>query len=207
MEYLNTIKYYLKYGVVYFLENSGYKFCDDNEFNTLKNLNIREIPKSNFYLKGKGFQEFEMLDYWISHEKNIPRKWFKITGRYIYQNIEKLCYDCINSFDVTMIIDLYKKNKKANTAIFYIDTQFYCDYILGLYLDCDDETNKSIEVIMFNLLKKLKNSNTRMFYLEPDVKATSGSTGKKIRNNIFLNYIKNILRKINQLVSSKYILY
>ncbi|MBK6799323.1 MAG: hypothetical protein IPG76_21700 [Acidobacteria bacterium] len=40
---------------------------------------IRKFPLSASREKGKGYQEFEMLDSWIISEFDIPGRWIKIT--------------------------------------------------------------------------------------------------------------------------------
>ena len=45
---------------------------------------------SKYYLKGKGFQEFEMFDAYIAQHLNMSKFFIKITGRYIIEDFEKI---------------------------------------------------------------------------------------------------------------------
>jgi hypothetical protein len=65
LEYLNAVKYYTKFSHVYLLENSGFNFKDDLDFCSCENVTYIQLEPSNEFNKGKGFQEFEMLDNWF----------------------------------------------------------------------------------------------------------------------------------------------
>ena len=103
-EYLNCINYYRNFAPVYFLENSSYPVEEDLEFTSIPNVEIRKFPVSSFPEKGRGFQEFEMIDSFIKNEKNIPNKFLKITGRYFYTNIKDILIDISFLWEITINI-------------------------------------------------------------------------------------------------------
>ena len=86
-EYLEAIRFYSEFAPVYFLENSPYPLGDDAEFNQFPNVRLRQRPLSTKPERGKGYQEFEMIDGWLLNEPQPPRRWVKITGRYLYRNL------------------------------------------------------------------------------------------------------------------------
>lgn len=119
-EYLNCINYYRNFAPVYFLENSSYPVEEDLEFTSIPNVEIRKFPVSSFPEKGRGFQEFEMIDSFIKNEKNIPNKFLKITGRYFYTNIKDILNECYQNKDRCFIINQYLSSNRAVVALFFL---------------------------------------------------------------------------------------
>ena len=72
-EYLAAIHYYSGFAPVYFLENSAYDLASDPEFISSEDVAIRKFPVSKFAERGKGFQEFEMLDAWLNQKSILQR--------------------------------------------------------------------------------------------------------------------------------------
>jgi hypothetical protein len=81
-DYLNAIHFYRNFAPVYFLENSSYDLKGDRAFQAIPKVTVHQFNASS-PARGKGFQEFEMLDQWIAIEPNLPKRWVKITGRYL----------------------------------------------------------------------------------------------------------------------------
>ncbi len=65
-EYRDAIQHYLGVGPVYFLENSGSPLLDDPFFSATPGLQTVRFPPSLGTRQGKGYQEFEMLDAFVS---------------------------------------------------------------------------------------------------------------------------------------------
>ena len=94
-EYLNVLKYYSEMfsGDIIFVENSAYNFKDDTEFNQileLNNVQLIEFPKSLEIDKGKGYQEFEVLDFVVAQIEHKYIEFIKVPGRYLTVNFKKL---------------------------------------------------------------------------------------------------------------------
>lgn len=205
-EYLKAAKYYARFAPVYFLENSEYNLNEDLDFSGIENLHLRKMPISKYRERGKGFQEFEMLDYWITTEKILPKRWIKITGRYLYENFPAILNDCNNTFN-PLIIDQQIKNKTAITAIFYITSDFYKNYIKDLYWHCNDDCGDWVERIIYKHLF-LVTADIRIFKVQPNIfNSTSGSTGNIYKSSKFKIFIKSICRQINYLFNKKYLYY
>jgi hypothetical protein len=203
-EYITAIKYYSQFCPVYFLENSEYDIFADPEFFSCTNVTIRKFPVSAEYSRGKGFQEFEMIDKWIETEKTPPRRIIKITGRYIINNFHQIFSECRNVEEEISLIDLYYKSKGAISSLFSITWDNYIRYFKGAYLECDDQKGLWIERILF---KKITSSNlkTRFFQNEPHVYGISGSTGTKLSAHRIIYIIKDQKRLIYNFFHQKYL--
>jgi hypothetical protein len=67
-EYLAALNFYLSFAPVFFLENSAYPLETHPEFRQTDRLQVRRFKPSADPGRGKGYQEFEMLDAWMSSE-------------------------------------------------------------------------------------------------------------------------------------------
>jgi hypothetical protein len=201
-EYITSIKYYSQFCPVYFLENSEYDMFADSEFSSCPNVIIRKFPVSPEYSRGKGFQEFEMIDKWLEGEKNPPRRIIKITGRYIIKNFQQIFSECRNADKDICLIDLYRKPKVAISSLFSISCNNYSKYFKGAYSECDDQIGVYIEHIIF---KRIYSSDLRIqfFQHEPRVCGIEGSTGIKLSGRRIICMIKDQKRFIYNLFHQK----
>jgi hypothetical protein len=206
-EYLQAIRFYTQFAVVYFLENSIYPVEQDNEFLAIENLLIRKMPVSLFYEKGKGYQEFEMIDRWLEQEQDPPSTWFKISGRYVFENFGAILAECLNEQKHQLVIDQLFHHNFATTSIFWITTVYYLKHFKNIYKTCDDLVGEFIEIAIFKELAENPTDPIRLFTNVRKIKTVSGSTGKKINNSGIIYDLKVIARQINLLVSDRYILY
>jgi hypothetical protein len=202
-EYLKTIHFYRQFGKVYFLENSTYPLDRDAGFQNIPNVSIRKFPVSTFSDRGKGFQEFEMLDAWVESESNLPARWIKVTGRYIYEDFQKILTECYNS-DRSIIINQYLFAKWADVALFYTTTDFYKDRIVGIYQQCDDKNNSFIERVMNINLSKVSKTSFSRFKTYLKCTGIAGSTGKAI-GNTWQHAINSSIVRLNYLLDKRYI--
>lgn len=196
-EYLEAINFYREFAPVYFLENSTYPLADDAEFNQWPNVNLRQRPVSGSPERGKGYQEFEMIDGWLLDEPAPPRRWMKITGRYLYRNFGELFEDCRRERRAQVIIDQCALSQIARSYLFYVENNFYREYIAGIYHQCDDEAGEWIERVLYRRLVSLPKSQARLFSLEPRLTGVSGTTGGSIETKASRYLVKRILRKVN----------
>lgn len=192
LEYLKAIEYYKNYGDIFFLENSSYQIEKDKDFYQYKNVYIRKFPTSQHYEKGKGYQEFEMLDNWIKSEKNLPEHWIKITGRYIITNFNHIYNDILTSNN-ELIIEQNSKKKWAHTNLFYISTEYYKNNFLGIFENCDDSSGKYIEHIIHDKIQGF--SCCRVFKTLPLFEGINASTGIVFRYN-FGKKIKHLANNL-----------
>jgi hypothetical protein len=150
------------------------------------------------YQKGKGYQEFEMIDAWLESVPTKPKDFIKITGRYIIKNISEIIEECRTQLDAKIIIEKNIRNKYiAFTDIFYIKTEYYYDNVFGKYKLCDDEKNIFIEHVMRFIIDKA--GENRVFRNYPLKFGITGSEGIVFGNKFTLkvkSLINNMLFKI-----------
>lgn len=162
-EYIDAIKYYTKFSKVYFLENSTYDLLNDANFSCHENFRYFKFRPSNQFEKGKGYQEFQMLDEFVKH-KLKEDCFVKITGRYIYENFDEIFSFILkekNRYD--LIVDTSTRFKKAYTGLFYVKKDVYIQRLQDLYLEMDDSKDIWAEHIIY---KTLKNIHSYIFFPE-----------------------------------------
>jgi hypothetical protein len=149
LEYLEAITYYTQHAPVHFLENSGYRFESDPEFGAIADVTFFEHPPSEHFDKGKGYQEFEMLDAWVIAANPLPARFLKITGRYIVTNIGAVLADCARETGADALLErkLWPAHS-ARTDVACFDTAFYGAHVAGAYRRCDDSTGMYIENVV-----------------------------------------------------------
>ncbi len=206
-EYLDAINYYSGFSNVVFLENSSYRLEDDPEFSRLTGVQICKMPVSLAFEKGKGYQEFEMIDNWIESQSSLPERWIKITGRYIYNNFAEIYQECLDNSGSRMMIDLCARSRKARTYLFCVETDFYLERISGAYRDCSDDDGRWIEDVIYNRLCNGSPSDTTLFSTDPDLSAVSGSTGDIFESGPLKKSTRRMLRRLNRLFDKRFLWY
>ncbi|MCY7333409.1 MAG: hypothetical protein LH649_12305 [Pseudanabaena sp. CAN_BIN31] len=202
-EYLECIRFYTQFSKVYFLENSSYLLEDDNDFKDIPNLVIRKFQPSSFQNRGKGFQEFEMIDNWIKNEVDPIESFVKVTGRYIYPNFESLWTECLKNKEEKMIIQQYLF-VEAGVALFFINTEFYQKHFLGLYHNSDDSKGISIDLCVYEKLKNIPKKYFKRFRGDTRCFGIEGGSGLQMQNRLSdrLNYL---IRQVNYIFDKHYI--
>ncbi len=206
-EYLEAIRFYSRFAPVYFLENSSYRFVDDEEFNALPGVKLRQTVMSESPERGKGFQEFEMIDGWLTNEPQPPKRWMKITGRYLYRNFDRLIADCRRERTASIIIDRCARSRIARSYLFCAETDFYRKHIAGIYRECDDDAGEWIERVLYRRLADLSSFEVRLFSIEPRLIGVSGTTGDSIETKASRYWMKRILRKLNYAIDRRQLWY
>jgi hypothetical protein len=198
---LKSLRFYSNFSKIFFLENSGYDFSLDKDFLEIDNVIYCQYPKSKEYKKGKGFQEFEMIDTWLIKNTEKPHAFIKISGRYLIKNIDKILKKCRDDKQSTIIIERnFLQNKIALTDIFYVTTDYYLNNISGLYRKCNDEKGIYIEHVMRSIVDK--NKEAKVFRNYPLKIGISGSTGLSLGNAYVLKII-GLFKDIFYFVNSK----
>lgn len=202
-EYLTALRFYSQFASVYFLENSIYPLSDDAEFNQLANVTIRQRPPSRSPERGKGYQEFEMIDGWLLSEPQPPPRWIKITGRYFYRNFTVLLSDCKHEQEAKMIIDRCARFHYARTCLFYVETEFYHERLAGIYLDCNDDLDETIERVLCRHLSSLPQAQVRLFSIEPRLTGINGTSGSSLEMKRATYLVKRVWRRANYLMNNR----
>lgn len=208
-EYLKAINYYTNFGTVVFLENSTYDVENDKEFKKIKNCYIYKTNPSKYFDKGKGYQEFEMIDTFIKDNKYDYNEFIKVTGRYIIKDFGKIIDEISKEKNIDMIIDISKRHKQARTYLFFVKKSFYENYLLNLYKNANDLKGKYIEHVIYdNIMENKDKYKFRMFFNEYNINSKSASTGifYKKQSNIKL-FIKSCIRKLSYKILKIKVLY
>ncbi|SIP95847.1 hypothetical protein [Pseudacidovorax sp. RU35E] len=178
-EYLLALRYYSEHAQVYFVENSGYQLNEDADFTSIPNCKLIELAPSDEFDKGKGFQEFLMLDNWIDQFGQNHKGFIKITGRYLVQNINKIIHDIQFGKKNKIIIERLASNLGvALTDVFYIATEQYNEHLKGCYKEANDKLGVYIEHVVGIKIRDLL--NVEVFPNLPKKAGISGSTGQPL---------------------------
>jgi hypothetical protein len=207
VEYRQVLQFCLKFAPVIFLENSGYPLERHPKFADSPRLQVRRFPPSTSPERGKGYQEFEMLDAWINSEPQPPARWLKITGRYQVLNLEAILTECRREQEHGLLIDQLARVRQARTYLFCVTTTFYRERICGLYRQCDDRSGDWIERVLFRELGKISHQPVRFFKTQPRLRASAGSTGNPFPTGKFQWLVKQSLRRINCLLDKRRLWY
>jgi hypothetical protein len=153
-EYIRAINYYLVFGPVYFIENSSYPVLEDSFFTSTPGLRTFQYPKSNGVIQGKGYQEFEMLDAFVTNHLR-ENAFIKITGRYLYKNIGDIIPGMAKQLPkAEIVIDLKFMKKMAIVSLFAVTKFFYMRHLMGAYKEMYDPQNRWAEYVVYSRVKQ-----------------------------------------------------
>lgn len=155
-QYLHAIDYYRQFSKVYFLDNSKYDLASDPEFQHNDGCVLLKYPGSDCSEKGKGYQEFEMLDAFVK-SSSTEDCFVKITGRYIYSNFPRLfSLVCAMRHRYDLIIDSSMTRKKALTSLFYVKRSLYGSSFAGCYRQMDDRRGIWAEHVVYDAVRNVR---------------------------------------------------
>ncbi len=201
-EYYASLQFYadiFKEDDLFFLENSSFDFSTDTKFQKLflnRHITLFKFPVSDKFSQGKGYQEFEMLDQVIDALKNNYTSFIKITGRYKVFNLKELVsFSCEG-----LVADSHKKHKVTQTNVFYVNVNFYTNYLKGLYKQVDDSNGIYIEKVIYKKIQSKKlEKQVKLFYSNPIITGISGSYGGTLNRNKIKMKLRNVERKLLRL--------
>jgi hypothetical protein len=196
-EYLEVLKYYITNysGDIYFTENSAYNFDDDEAFQNLfkqKNVFFLNFQKSTEIEKGKGYQEFKVLDELVSKLENKYDEFIKVTGRYLVTNFNTLA----KQENKGIIIDRHEIKKVAITSFFKCNMDIYQSLIKNSYKEVNDAQGIFIEHIIYKRLKNVDLGKIDLFIKTPLFKGVSGSYGGSLNRHQLKIKLINIERAL-----------
>jgi hypothetical protein len=205
-EYRQVLQFCLQLAPVIFLENSGYPLERHPEFAESPRLRVRQFAPSKNPERGKGYQEFEMLDAWLAAEPSPPARWLKITGRYQVLNLAAILAEC-RAQKNPLIIDQVARSRLARTYLFCADTEFYQRQMRGKFQQCDDRTGEFIEKVLFREFQKAPPPEICSFKTQPRISAVAGTSGANFPTGIFQWRVKQSLRWLNRLADKRRLWY
>ena len=199
-QYLGALAFYAAHAPVYFLENSTYPLLEDAAFTSIVNVQLRKFAMLTDMARGKGYQEFAMLDAWHDSEKEPPARFLKVTGRYRVENIAALLTETRAADAQDILIDRYRRSRFAMTALFSCSRESYRD-IHGLYRQMDDSAGIWAEHVLYRALKD--RPDTTNFRHEPHLRGISGSTGVALETSAWKRSAKQALRSTQRLLGGR----
>lgn len=149
--------------------------------------------------KGKGFQEFEMLDGAVAQLAGKYDSFVKITGRYLVPNAK----DLIGRAPKGIRIDRHRKMKVAITGFFQCRTEFYLQNLSGIYRNADDTKGVFIEHVLYDVLARIPEEQIELFRQNPDYRGVSGSHGNSMQRHPLKMKMRNIERRLLQLAGKR----
>lgn len=208
-EYRQAVQFCQQYAPVFFLENSAYPLERHPEFAESPRLRVRRFAASKNPERGKGYQEFEMLDAWLAAEPQPPACWLKITGRYQLLNLAAMLAECRRVQNPPLLIDQIYHKQWARTYLFCVRTAFYQARLRGLYRQCDDRAgdNSFIERVLFRHQAAWPKGQVQLFQTQPWLRAVAGATGNAYPSGRFQWLAKQCLRSLNRLADRRYLRY
>ena len=208
-EYREVLRFCQQFAPVIFLENSSYPLEQHPEFAGSPRLQVRRFAPSKTPERGKGFQEFEMLDAWLATEPDPPARWLKISGRYKVLNLPALLGECRRDQGRPLLIDQMRFQQWSRTYLFCITTSFFRSHLQGIYRQCDDRNgdHHCIERVLFRVLAQMPASQVRMFKTQPHLQAVAGSSGTVYPSGHFQWLVKQCMRSLNWLVDKRCLRY
>ena len=195
--YIAMLNYYQEVGKVYFLENSSITKKELTKAIQMPEVEVVKFPLSNFTDKGKGYQEFEMLDTFV--DKILVEDWFlKITGRYRISNVRELIS---SNTPVIPRFELKARRKICLTSYFLSSKEFYRMHILGLHKSMDDENGRWSERVLYDKLMTVEGFS--FFSIDCLIEGVSGSTGEDFKKNLLKHSVSNIQRILLQKIGAR----
>lgn len=180
---------------IFFAENSGFDPSDSDIIRKLvQSGRVKHIaaPQSTRPEKGKGYQEFEMLDNVIAQLADEYDSFVKITGRYYLPNAAQL----IAETPAGIRIDRHRKMKVAITGFFHCRTAFYRQHISGIFREADDEKGVFIEHVLYSKLATVSPDLVALFAENPAYRGVSGSHGNSMQRHPLKMKLRNAERKL-----------
>lgn len=195
-DYAKCIEFYLTETnlPILFAENSGFNPSSEPAFQSFlihPRFRWETVSSHPDTSKGKGFQEFYMLDQLV--ERGLTRDYFvKVTGRYLVRNAKAI----ISLMQDPMHIDMHRKMKVAITGFFGVETEFYLQNLLGKYYFANDDEGRFIEHVVYDALND--NDAVSLLPQNPKYEGVSGSHGASMERNPYKMKLRSLERTINR---------
>lgn len=196
-EYRNALNFYLNTCSlpIWVCENSGFDWRTDSQLHRwvesgqLHWLAMEAAPDAR---RGKGYQEFAMLDAANEALPQSVQAWIKVTGRYTVQNIGSFLHPLRG-----IQIDRHGKLKVALTGFFAVNRDFYRSYLTGLYQQADDNAGRFIEHVVYQALQgMLAQHGAELLPESPNFAGRAGSHGGTLNRHPLKHGLRRWERKL-----------
>ena len=186
----------------YFIDNSKYEIQNfPNLYNLLKLKNFEIVnfkPTSNSFLRGKGFQECEMINHILS-SYDSKTNFFKLTGTIPILNFsnslkkyEKLIQKNEDFLFSTRISNV---NKIIDTRFFYTNKNTWGKFSKSYQNFIDDKNNIYIENALF-FFCQINNVKLNLFYPQIGNEVYFDGSGNRYKSSRLRFIIKKFIFKL-----------
>ena len=206
--YIDTIRHYLKkYDLpIIFVENSGENLSEYfTEEIKKKQIEILYFNGNNYAPEiGKGLGEMKCLEFAITNSTFITDGSFvyKITGRYIIENLPSFLKVMDKNSTVELIADLTNNFRFSSAAIFGFKPFFAKKYLFKNSILLNDSAGFYFEHALAKAVLEAigDHVNFHIFKHYPKIKAISGTTGKAYKKSFFYLLPRHIKYWIRYLI-------
>ncbi len=169
--------------------------------------------------KGRGYGEFQLMDYLITNSEiinalesnNTPAQYWKVSGRYIIKNLRQMIKSAPKDFNLYLnlkhhsfirkfkIVPNVTKANWADIFLYSFTLDGYYKYLNGIYKILGEKGYKGIcaEYQLFPLLSKVLD---KQFYFRfntvPDIYCIRGYTNTPLRRNGWRRFIYSKVRRV-----------
>ncbi len=198
-DYKKCIEFYLVETTcpIIFAENSDYDLSGDADFIRFlvdPRFSVQRFKAHPDTSKGKGFQEFYMLDQVVGQLPETAAL-VKITGRYRVCNISSLLARMESEFS----IDLHRKMQVAITGFFAVRVPVYRKYLTGIFEEANDPEGRFIEHVVYDKIVQSDLINSCALLPEnAQYEGVSGSHGATMARNKYKMMARSLERTINR---------
>lgn len=203
IEAINKILDFKIFKKIVIVDGSNSKIFTDNEIKYFLELGV-EIEQIVFqqntdYVKkyGKSYGEVEIVNFSVLNSNLINRskEFYKISGRYSIENLDKLV-KTINKYENVFFYDnppFLNKGREFVSTIFYkVSVDFYFKYLRDAQVECNYTVYGYLESVYYRCLKNIKRDRIPVQF--PLYDAISGTTGNKSKTRFLI--IRKIVSKI-----------
>lgn len=198
-DYKSCIEFYLRETPcpIIFAENSDFDLSDDADFNRFLDdprFTMQRFKAHPDTTKGKGFQEFFMLDQ-VVNLLPVQATLVKITGRYKVCNVVSL----LAGMDAAFSIDLHRKMQVAITGFFAVSVTVYQQYLNEIFAEANDANGRFIEHVIYDKIVRSDLINSCALLPEnAQYEGLSGSHGATMARNKYKMMARGLERIINR---------
>ncbi len=160
----------------------------------MDNLSVRRFPdyEPSWHDLGKGYQEFLMLDRFLSGQ-DAPSRFIKLSGRRILIQMDS--FQKRYAKQGLQWFDRWQNDGFADTTFFCCDLDFYRKYLIGTYVTANDAEGNIVEHVVYAALRDAP--GVRFHPVTPRFIGYHGTSGTQIRSQRHIpTEVRRICRRL-----------
>ena len=207
-QYKTAIEFYITqtfFDKIIFVENSGYDF-EKEKYEILANQHRKQFEfvsirtdKGKTIRFGKSYGEADCIEQGIKRSVLLSEEqsFYKITGRIILRNANKICNDQDNLTRLIFRCDL----KRCYTMFFKMNIEDFWSYFVKAKDLCDETKDIDVESTYYEIANN-SGKEIATFKGYPLLEGTIGTTGKSYGDNKLV-YLSKCLLSLSGMYSQK----